>query len=187
MNIFKNILQKFESITNKYFLSAESYAKKIGVNVGKGCNISTKNFSSEPWLITIGDNVRIARNVHILTHGGLWSIRKLDKKYKKLEYFGKVTIKDNVYIGQGTIIMPGVTIERNCIIGASSVVTKSIPEGSIVAGNPVKYISKVDEFIDKILKYDNSLHGSSLKEKKEKTLIMKDDEFVTKPYLKIKN
>ena len=185
MNIIKKIKLRIDSIIDKYLISEESYARKIGVKIGEGCNISTKSFSSEPWLITIGNNVRIARDVQILTHGGLWSIRKMDKKYKNLEYFGKINIKDNVYIGQGAIIMPGVTIEENCIVGAASIVTKSIPKGSVVAGNPARFVSNIDSFIENILKYDNGLHGSSLEEKKAKSLEMKEEEFMIKPFLKV--
>lgn len=186
MNVFKKIGQIIESNINKHLISPEAYARKIGVTIGKGCNISTKDFSSEPWLIHIGNNVRIARNVQLLTHGGLWSIRKMDKKYKNLEYFGKIQIKDNVYIGQGTIIMPGVTIEENCIVGAASIVTKSVPKGSVVAGNPARFVSKIDDFIENISKYDNGLHGSTVQKKKEKSLLMSEDEFMKKPFLKVK-
>lgn len=108
------------------------------------------------------------------------------KKYKNQEYFGKIHIKDNVYIGQGTIIMPGVTIEENCIVGASSIVAKSVPKGSVVVGNPARFVSKIDDFIENISKYDNGLHGSTVQEKKEKSLLMKEDEFLKKPFLKVK-
>lgn len=186
MNVFRRLMSRIESFSDKNLLTAEAYARKIGVSVGEDCHISTKFFSSEPWLITIGNRVRLARNVQLLTHGGLWSIRKMDEKYEKLEYFGKINIKDNVYVGQGAIIMPGVTIEENCIIGAASIVTKSIPKGSVVAGNPAKFISNIEDFIQNIAKYDNGLYGSSVEVKKEKSLLMKDNEFMIKPYLKTK-
>ena len=52
------------------FWSAEKYARYVGVNIGKDCNISTIYFSSEPYLITVENNVRIANDVKKFTHGG---------------------------------------------------------------------------------------------------------------------
>ena len=175
-----------QRIIDRYWRSPESYARKIGVSIGSGCLISTRDFSSEPWLISIGDNVRIAKEVQFFTHGGIWSIRKMDKKYSGLEYFGKICIKNNVYIGHGAKIMPGVTIEENCIIGAGSIVTKSIPKGSVVAGNPARFVSTIGEFIDGILEFDTGLHGSTAETKKEKTRLMEDEDFMRKPFLKFK-
>lgn len=54
-----------------------------------------------------------------------------------------VIVEDNVFIGTGAIILKGVTIGRNSVVGAGSVVTKSIPENTIVAGNPAKVIKKL--------------------------------------------
>lgn len=184
MNNFNKIRNKIDSIINKYYLSPEQYARKIGVIVGKGCNISTKNFSSEPYLIKIGNNVRIARHVQLLTHGGLWSLRNTDVRYEKLDYFGRIKIQDDVYIGQGAIIMPGVTIENNCIIGASSVVTKSVPRDSVVAGNPARIVATMNEFIENIMKYDTGLYDKSPIEKEELINALSDDLFVKKPFLK---
>lgn len=55
-----------------------------------------------------------------------------------------VVIKDGAFIGAHCIILKGVTIGENSIVGAGSVVTKSIPDGEIWAGNPVKFIRRVD-------------------------------------------
>lgn len=58
----------------------EKYARHIGVNIGENCLISTRNFGTEPYLITIGDNVQITRGVHIFTHGGEYC----EKTHKRL-------------------------------------------------------------------------------------------------------
>ena len=179
------IIDRIKSLYNKYILSPEQYAHKIGVTIGKKCNISTKHFGSEPYLITIGDNVRIARGVQFFTHGGIWTIRRMSNKYKNLDYFGKIRINNNVYIGQGALIMPGVTIEDNCIIGAASVVTKSIPKNSVVAGNPIRYISDVNSFINKITKFDTQLYGKSPEYKKEMLVNDNNIRLIEKPFLKM--
>ena len=182
--MIRKIRNKFKLLYYKYILSPEKYAIKIGVIVGKNCNISTKNFSSEPYLISIGDNVRLAKNVQLFTHGGLWSIRKTKKEYNKLDYYGKIVISNNVYIGQGAFIMPGVIIGENCIIGAASVVTKSVPPNSVIAGNPARIISNIDSFVTRILAIDTQLHGLEADVKIEKIKNLPEDKFVVKPFLK---
>lgn len=133
------------------FMSGNSYAKYIGVKVGKGCLISTKKFSSEPYLIEIGDYVRIANDVKFFTHGGVWS-----QSYKfpigALEHFGKIKIGNYTYIGDSCLIMPGVTIGNDVIVGAGTVVSKSIPDGLMVAGNPMKVIGRTEDFVKRTIK-----------------------------------
>lgn len=128
-----------------------AYWRKQGVIIGSGCYIvSNVQFGSEPYLITIGDNVRLTENVRFVTHdGGLWVARGLDKKYADADKFGRITVGDNVHIGPNTIIMPGVNIGSNCIIGCGAVVTRDIPDNSVAVGVPAKVIETVDEYIAK--------------------------------------
>lgn len=106
MNILKNIYWRF-------IASPEKYAKHIGVVIGKNCLIETRNWSSEPYLITIGNNVQITMNVFFHTHGGAHVARQ---KYPYFDCFGKIVVEDNVYIGANSQIMPGVTIGEGCPI-----------------------------------------------------------------------
>lgn len=68
-------------------------------------------------------------------------------KYPDFDVFGKVTIGDWVYIGTNSLIMPGITIGDGALIAAGSVVTKSVPSGVVVGGNPAKIISTIDNYI----------------------------------------
>lgn len=88
--------------------------------------------------ITIGSNVRFGPSVMIATmhHARVGEAIGSSEVTKE-----PVTIGDNVWIGNGVTILPGVSVANNCIIAAGSVVTKSIPEGSTVAGVPAKIIS----------------------------------------------
>lgn len=98
--------------------------------------------------IYIGKDTMIAGNVFISNenHG----INPEFQSYKEQPLYVKdVIIKENCWIGEKTIILPGVTIEKNSIIGAGSVVTKNIPEYSIAVGNPAKVIKKWDFQIKK--------------------------------------
>ena len=77
--------------------------------------------------------------------------------------------------------MPGVTIGYHVLVAAGSVVTKSIPSGYVVAGNPAKIICTVDDYINKNLKFNVSTKGLSIAEKKNKLLSLDDSKFIIKP------
>ncbi|WP_207426618.1 sugar O-acetyltransferase [Pedobacter sp. SYSU D00535] len=103
--------------------------------------------------ITIGNNVLIASNVQIYTatHPVPLVERIVDDwdESSGLPYFRTyalpVSIEDNVWIGGGVVILPGVTIGRNSVIGAGSVVTKSIPENCVAVGNPCRIIREINK------------------------------------------
>ncbi|MEN6317434.1 MAG: acyltransferase [Syntrophaceae bacterium] len=135
----------------------EKYAKMIGVNISGQLKIygtSYAMFSTEPWLVTLGNNVHIVQETVFLTHDGGTLI--LRDKVPDLELTQPITVGDNVYIGLRCLIMMGVHIGNNVIVGAGSIVTKDIPDNSVAAGVPAKVIKTVDEYLDKAK--INSLH-----------------------------
>lgn len=170
----------------KQTMNPIEYAKSLGVKIGRGCYISTKNFSSEGYLIEIGDYVRIATKTSFFTHGGIWSIRKIYND-PNLDHFGKIKIGNYTYIGENCMIMPGVTIGEKCIVGGGSVVTKSIPDGVMVAGNPAKFIGYTEEFYKRLKEgADCGLGKVHDDEEKRKALMaLPEYKFETKPYIKI--
>ena len=127
----------------------------LGVNLG-GCKVIGDPFAifgSEPWLITLGNHVEISNNVSFITHeGAVWVLRGLKKELNDSDKFAPIKIGNNVFIGSGSLILPGVTIGENVIIGGHSVVTKDIPSNSVFAGVPARKISTIDIFEEKILK-----------------------------------
>lgn len=132
------------------FLRPKSYAKSIGVKVGDNTKIMTKRFGTEPYLIKIGDNSEITAGVNFVTHdGGVWVIRNLYEEYKEIDILKPIKIGNNVYIGNDALLLPGVEVCDDVIIGANSVVTKSITSSGIYAGVPCKYICSLDEYISK--------------------------------------
>lgn len=179
------LLARLINKIKKEFMSDNQYAKSIGVKFGKGCWFSTKLFPSEAYLIEIGDYTRIAYGTSFYTHGGVEGVRHYHKDYT-LEICGKIKIGSYTQIGANCMIMPGVTIGDRCIVGGGSVVTKSIPDGCMVAGNPAKFIGYTEDFY-KRLKENNDFgyHKLSEKEKKKLYLSHSDDTFIKKGYIKV--
>lgn len=129
------------------------YLKRIGVTVGEDVTIYVPNKTTidtcYPWMLTIGNHVRITEGVIILLHDYSWSVLKTVKSGEILGISGKVTIGDNVFIGMNAIITCGVTIGNNVIIGAGSVVTKDCLDNGVYAGNPARRIAELDTFWEK--------------------------------------
>ena len=104
-------------------------------------------------LITPGVRIMAAEKIEIgdacmIAHGAYISDADWHGIYDRAEPVGKtkpINIKENVWIGDSAIICKGVTIGKNSIIGAGSVVTKDVPENCIYAGNPAKFIRSLDE------------------------------------------
>ena len=128
------------------------YVRKEGLKIGKNCVIESFNFGTEPYLIAIGNHVEIATNVTFITHDGATWVLRENPKYRDVIRYGKITIHDNVFIGHGSVILPGVEIGENVVVGAGSVVTKNIPSNSIVAGSPAKVLSTFEEYAEKCLR-----------------------------------
>lgn len=126
--------------------------KSRGLIIGSGCEIlNGYDFGSEPYLIEIGNNVRITSGVRITTHdGGMWVLRNLyPDDFSSADKFGRVKIGNNCHIGMNALIMPGVTIGDNCIVGSGAIVTHDIPSGSVVVGIPGRVIESIDEYMQK--------------------------------------
>lgn len=161
------------------YCDAQSYIillRKSGIKIGKECDIEKSVFwGSEPYLITIGDHVRITSGVRFITHdGGVWILRD-NPVYSfwasNADKFGKITVGNNVHIGMDTIIMPGVTIGNNVVIGCSAVVTHDVPDNTIAAGVPARIIESVADYASKIQK--NYLPTKQMNQKEKKKYLIK--------------
>ena len=153
------------------------YARHIGVTIGENCRIETRNWSSEPYLITIGNNVAITNGVSLHTHGGARVIRK---EHPDFDMFGKVHICDWAYIGAYSQIMPGVTVGEGALVAAGSVVTKSVEPHTVVGGNPAKFICTTEEFYQRNKKYNLGTKKMTREEKKQFLLSLPEDRFIKK-------
>lgn len=109
----------------------------FGTNIQVGDNFFANNncIFVDPGKITFGDNVFIGPNCGFFT-----AHHPIDAQMRNqlLEYAKPITVGDDVWIGGGTVITPGVTIGSDVVIGAGSVVTKDIPDHVVAYGNPCK-------------------------------------------------
>ena len=87
--------------------------------------------------------------LHLLLKSYLLAHDASTKRYLDYTKIAKIKIEDNAFIGARALIMPGVTIGKNAIVAAGSIVTKSVPEGYVVGGNPAKVIAKTEDYINK--------------------------------------
>jgi maltose O-acetyltransferase len=108
--------------------------------------------SLAPQFVKIGDNFISGPNSMIVAHDASYFI--FTGKYR----IGPVEIGDNVFLGAGSVVLPGVKIGSRVVIGAGSIVTHDIPDNSVAVGNPAKVICTVDEYIRKA-----ETHGSLYK------------------------
>ncbi len=114
------------------------YWRRQGMRIGENCLINNVNFSTEPYLIEIGDHVAIAAGTDFITHdGAVWCFRE---EIKNADVFGMIKIGSNVFIGNNCTILPNTIIGDNCIVGAGSTVRGQFPENSVIVGNPAKVV-----------------------------------------------
>jgi maltose O-acetyltransferase len=112
---------------------------RLGSNVyiGRGTTLD----GGLPWLISIGDDTTISARVEVLVHDAS------TRRHLGYSIVAPVVIGDRVYVGAGSIILPGVTIGDGAIIGAGSVVTRDVAPGIVAAGNPARPISTTEEYL----------------------------------------
>lgn len=114
------------------------YWRRQGMRIGERCLINNVNFSTEPFLIEIGNHVAIAAGTDFITHdGAVWCFRE---EMKNADIFGRIKIGNNVFIGNNSTILPNTSVGDNSIIGAGSVVRGRFPENSVIVGNPAKVV-----------------------------------------------
>ena len=142
----------------KYYLArrkSSSFVKFLqskGVSIGKGTVIlhprTVTIDYSRPSLLSIGENVRLNKDITIQTHD-FASMVFVNRDCEFIPSFAPICIGNNVYFGQKCTVLKGVTIGDNCIIGFGSVVTKDIPSNSVAVGQPAKVICSLDDYLAK--------------------------------------
>lgn len=151
--------------SKRYIKFLRSKGIKIGNNLFVTRDLKSLSIDiTRPSLIEIGDNVRLNKNLTLVTHDGAFYVLK-NKFNEFISASGRIKIGNNVYFGRDCTVLKGVSIGNNCIIGFGSVVSRSIPENSVAVGIPAKVICTIDEYylkrkkesIDQALDYAKSI------------------------------
>ena len=144
------LYRKSAKLLAKYFplnavrvraLRAAGYRVGRAVTIGEELHV-TDDLGWRHGVLVIGDRVAIAQRVLIIltSHPNASRLRQ-----RVGEVRGAVVIHDDAWIGAGAIILPGVTIGEQAIVGAGSVVTRDVPPGAVVAGNPARVLKSIEE------------------------------------------
>ncbi len=143
MNLKKELKRLYIKLLEKSSdKSKVKYLRKHGMKIGEDCHFNTMSFSTEPYLIEIGNHVAIAAGTDFITHdGAIWCFRD---ELKNADVFGKIKIGNNVFIGNNCTILPNTVVGDNCIVGAGSILRGQFPENSVIVGNPAKVIMNMN-------------------------------------------
>lgn len=150
---------------------------KAGAKIGKNVSIvGDIHYSSEPYLIKVGDNTTISFECAFITHDAATRvIRNLPDGNKGTVIFGTIEVGENCFIGCRTTILPNVKIGDNTIIGACSLVCSDIPSGVVAAGNPCRVICTLEEYRKK--HKDDFLYMVSMPQDEKKNYLLKHFNF----------
>jgi len=136
--LFRKILGRFKDS----FIIESPFHCDYGYNIELGENfyMNVNCVILDEAKVSFGDNVFIAPGCGFYTAGHPFDVAQ---RNAGLEYAKPITIGNNVWIGGNVVVLPGVTIGDNCVIGAGSVVNKDIPDNTLAVGNPCRAIRKI--------------------------------------------
>ncbi len=153
MNFLYRIILKIHTVwKNLHDKAYIEICKQRGMKVGKDVIfIKAPDLGSEPYLIEIGDRTKITAGCSFINHdGAMYTIRSMEK-YKDARNFARIKIGRNCFVGNNCTFLPGAQMGDNCILGAGSVLNSSMPDNSVYAGVPAKFICTIEEYGDKAL------------------------------------
>ena len=151
--MFKKLYTEFRLTLCFDGIQRANYLKrhKIFYDIGDHCYWHPRTIPSEPYLLKMHNNVVIAADCTFYTHDILEYMFNYISNKKYQQFLGPIEIFDNCFIGARSSILYNVKIGPNAIVAAGSVVTKDVPEGSIVAGNPARIVGSFDDLMHKRL------------------------------------
>jgi acetyltransferase-like isoleucine patch superfamily enzyme len=120
-----------------------AFARSQGVTIGERCRLIGCDFGSEPYLVTLGDHVSATSTSFVTHDGGVWVFRD---EWPDADVFARITVGSNVFLGAGVLVLPGVTIGDDVVVGARSVVSRDLPSGCVAVGSPAVPVRSLDEY-----------------------------------------
>jgi acetyltransferase-like isoleucine patch superfamily enzyme len=139
-----------------------------GVRIGRDCLVYSTSFSTEPYLVEIGDHVAISAGCEFITHDAAgW----LFEDHPQMDLFGTIRVGNNVYFGLDCTILPNTVIGSDCIIGTGAVVRGVIPDGSVVVGNPARVVMKTSLAKQLLVNHKNRLDTRHLPAREKERII----------------
>jgi acetyltransferase-like isoleucine patch superfamily enzyme len=133
--------------TLRYWIDPVAFHRRRGVKIGDRVELiggGPHMFGSEPYLVTIGDDVTVSHGVDFITHDG--GLRAVRDRWPGAYVYAPITVGRRVFIGAHAVLMPGITVGDGAVVGVASVVTKDVAPGMVVAGVPARPVRSVDEY-----------------------------------------
>jgi acetyltransferase-like isoleucine patch superfamily enzyme len=134
--------------TARLYHDPVQYFRGQGVEIGANVEIfgaKLFTFGSEPYLVSIGNDVTISHDVDFITHDG--GLRVVRAKYPNAYLYGRIEVADNCFLGAHCVLLPGARVGVGCVIGTGSVVAGEIPPGVVAVGTPARPIKSVDDYV----------------------------------------
>jgi acetyltransferase-like isoleucine patch superfamily enzyme len=148
MNLLRKLYLKF--FVSSGFPYSEYLSKRKALHFqGSNCFISKGAEISDPYLLSIGDNVWVTDGCRLLGHDASVIMINI-MQGSQLDQVGPIEIGDNCFLGNNVIVLPNTKIGANTIIGSGAVVTRNLEGNAVYAGNPARLISSMDEYIEKV-------------------------------------
>lgn len=125
------------------------YKHKVFQECGENLFFQPRKLPADPKYIKLHNNVVVAADVTFVNHDVLYIMYRNMSNKPAIQHIECTEIHDNVFLGMGAMIMPGVSIGPNVVVAAGSVVTKDVPPNSVIGGNPAKVIGDFDTLYEK--------------------------------------
>lgn len=124
------------------------YFRSQGAEIGEeveiyGANLFT--FGSEPYLVSVGDQVTISHDVDFITHDGGFRVARAE--FPDAHYYARIRIAERCFIGAHCTLLPGASVGAGSVIGSGSTVTGKIPSGVVAVGAPARPVKTVEEYV----------------------------------------
>ncbi len=164
---------------------AVGYFRRQGFEIGAGCRLIAPRygmFGSEPTLVTIGHGVVISVDVLFITHDG--GVLVLREEVGPVDVFGRISVQDGAFVGARAVLLPGVTIGRRSVVGAGAVVTRSVPDGVVVAGSPARVVSSLEDYRDRLRPYFHLIADQPMAMKHDYLRSLDESTLLRRPYMR---